>query len=325
MARTFAQIYLTIWNDPDFKALTSAAQHLYFVMLTHPTLTSCGVMDWRENRLLAFCADWDSDTLRQAAWELGQARLIAVDPDTEEGLVRSFVRHDGVLKSPNLTKAMVREHAGIASPRIAELVSREVRRAIEMEPNLKGSSLAEPVAKQFPEPIQKGFEWVPDWFKNGSCLVPQNGGQKTGKGSKSVPVSLNPHPLTLTNVSGDASNEAAPRETSKRGTRITEDWMPSQSVIDTIRSEHPDLDLGHEHAQFIDYWLAAPGQRGVKLDWDATWRKWMRKTGKEQDQRAQRVNAPPLSRSDQMYLAELQRLRAEENQPNQPAQIGPTP
>lgn len=73
MARTFAQIYLTIWNDPDFKALTSAAQHLYFVMLTHPTLTSCGVMDWRENRLLAFCADWDSDTLRQAAWELGQA------------------------------------------------------------------------------------------------------------------------------------------------------------------------------------------------------------------------------------------------------------
>ena len=27
----------------------------------------------------------------------------------------------------------------------------------------------------------------------------------------------------------------------------------------------------------MDYWTAAPGQRGVKLDWNATWRNWMRR------------------------------------------------
>lgn len=282
MARSYAQVYLTIWNDPDFKALSAAAQHLYFVMLTHPSLTSCGVMDWRENRLVKFCEDWDEEKLRAAAWALGQAHLIAVDPDTEEALVRSFVRHDGVLKSPNLTKAMVREHASIASSKLAELVSREVRRAIEMEPDLKGSVLADPVAKQHPEPISKGFVWVPEWFRSGSVSVPENEAPKTGKGSKSVPLSLNPHPLSPTYVGERAaSDEATTHTTTKKGTRIKPDWMPTQAVIDTLRSEYPDFDLRSEHADFVDYWLAKPGQAGLKLDWDATWRRWMRKNAKE--------------------------------------------
>jgi phage terminase Nu1 subunit (DNA packaging protein) len=28
---------------------------------------------------------------------------------------------------------------------------------------------------------------------------------------------------------------------------------------------------------FVDYWIAQPGQKGVKTDWDATWRNWMRR------------------------------------------------
>lgn len=31
---------------------------------------------------------------------------------------------------------------------------------------------------------------------------------------------------------------------------------------------------------FADYWIAQPGHRGVKLDWEATWRNWMRKQPK---------------------------------------------
>jgi len=30
--------------------------------------------------------------------------------------------------------------------------------------------------------------------------------------------------------------------------------------------------------QFKDYWIAQPGQKGVKLDWEATWRNWVRNT-----------------------------------------------
>lgn len=68
-----------------------------------------------------------------------------------------------------------------------------------------------------------------------------------------------------------------------RGARVNPDWYPSQSVIDTIKTEYPNLDLRAEHNDFIDYWLGVSGQRGTKLDWDATWRKWMRKQGREKE------------------------------------------
>ena len=29
--------------------------------------------------------------------------------------------------------------------------------------------------------------------------------------------------------------------------------------------------------EFVDYWVAVPGQRGIKLDWEATWRNNVRK------------------------------------------------
>lgn len=56
----------------------------------------------------------------------------------------------------------------------------------------------------------------------------------------------------------------------KRATRLPTDWMP--------RPEDGTDEL--ELAKFRDYWKAAPGQRGVKLDWDATWRNWLRTAGK---------------------------------------------
>ena len=276
MARLQANVYLTIWTDPDYRALTADAQWLYFTMLTHESLNFCGVMDWRPARLAAMSADMTIPRLQQAAWELGQGKFIAVDPETEEALVRSFVRHDGVLKSPNLTKGMVREYGGIASLKLMELVSREVRRACEENPDWKGIANAGPVAKQFPEPIQKGFDWVPEWFQNGSVLDPPKNGEPFEIGS---PTSTSTSTSTYVERE-DASTEAPTPK--KRATRIKADWMPRQETIDTIKAEYPVLDLHYEHQNFVDWWLAKPGAGALKLDWEATWRNWMRKNGKEQ-------------------------------------------
>ena len=38
--RNYAQLNIAIWNDDDFRALTPQAQHLYFLLLSHPTLLS---------------------------------------------------------------------------------------------------------------------------------------------------------------------------------------------------------------------------------------------------------------------------------------------
>ena len=59
-------------------------------------------------------------------------------------------------------------------------------------------------------------------------------------------------------------------------TRLPADWMPSTEDIDFCRSQRPDL-LPEETAnRFRDYWIAAPGAKGRKADWAATWRNWVR-------------------------------------------------
>jgi hypothetical protein len=47
---------------------------------------------------------------------------------------------------------------------------------------------------------------------------------------------------------------------------------------DWATQERPDLDVRQVAEQFKDYWAAQAGQKGVKLDWDATWRNWVRNT-----------------------------------------------
>ena len=67
--------------------------------------------------------------------------------------------------------------------------------------------------------------------------------------------------------------ESAP----KRATRLPDGWTPSQSVYDAMAAESPAVDLDSEHRKFTDHWKAQPGAKGVKLDWDATWRNWIRR------------------------------------------------
>jgi len=68
------------------------------------------------------------------------------------------------------------------------------------------------------------------------------------------------------------------REKKQRGSRLSQDWFLTKSLGDWATQERPDLDVRQVAEQFKDYWIAQPGQKGVKLDWDATWRNWVRNT-----------------------------------------------
>ena len=68
------------------------------------------------------------------------------------------------------------------------------------------------------------------------------------------------------------------KEKSKKGSRLSQDWFLSKSMGEWATQERPDLDVRQVAEQFKDYWIAQAGQKGVKLDWDATWRNWVRNT-----------------------------------------------
>lgn len=142
MAREYARVRVAIWADTDFRLLSDRAQALYFRLLSSPTMTLCGVADWRPNRLAALTEDMTPAKVRNAASELIDKGYIVVDEETEEVLVRSFVRHDGLIKTPNIAAAMAKDYAGTASAYLRGVVIHELRRLKNDEPEMKGWATA---------------------------------------------------------------------------------------------------------------------------------------------------------------------------------------
>lgn len=108
----------------------------------------------------------------------------------------------------------------------------------------------------------------------------------------------------------------------KKGTRIPEDWEPSDADYEQMRSEFPDLTrplMADALREFRDYWLSVPGAKGVKLRWGATWRNDIRHkhaNGYFARNHATRtadlpINDPAAIRDE--HLSRIERTRAADN------------
>lgn len=62
----------------------------------------------------------------------------------------------------------------------------------------------------------------------------------------------------------------------KKATRIPADFAPSLRCIEWAKQKYQAVNLTLETEKFVDYWSGISGQRGTKLDWQATWRNWIR-------------------------------------------------
>lgn len=81
------------------------------------------------------------------------------------------------------------------------------------------------------------------------------------------------HTYTKPNPKPEQASPAAPPA---RGTRLKADWWPSEATEGWVMDEHPHVSFDNQLAAFRDYWTAKPGKDGRKLDWDATFRNWIR-------------------------------------------------
>lgn len=134
--RDYAQVHLSIWGDDNFRDLTPAAQHLYLVLLTAPGLTYAGVDEWHPGRIAARAAGWTPDDVRDAAAELIHHLFIVVDEDTGEYLIRTFIRHDGLMKQRNLGVSMAKARALVSSRGIRGVIVHELKALHDARPEL---------------------------------------------------------------------------------------------------------------------------------------------------------------------------------------------
>jgi len=63
----------------------------------------------------------------------------------------------------------------------------------------------------------------------------------------------------------------------KNGTRIKEGWKPTEKDKEyAINNGYKNGQISLLADSFKDYWLAASGQKALKVDWSAAWRTWVR-------------------------------------------------
>ena len=105
-------------------------------------------------------------------------------------------------------------------------------------------------------------------------------------GTKRVPsvneATPNHKPLTI---------NQEPKEKKTLGKRLASDFSFPLEWEEFCQQTRPELSPVKTFDQFKDYWIAQAGQKGVKLDWFATWRNWVRST-----------NAPKMNPADIVRL-----------------------
>jgi hypothetical protein len=138
MARDYARVKGSIWADDDFRVLPIASQWLYFHLLTTSTLNYAGVADWRPARIAALTGNGSAADIEEAALHLEHGRFVVIDRDSEEALVRSFLRHDGLMAQPNVAAAMVKDFACVVSKALRGVFVHELQRLHEADPELRG-------------------------------------------------------------------------------------------------------------------------------------------------------------------------------------------
>ena len=126
MARSEARLLFTVWEG--LAELSDTGKLAYFAVMTDPSLTQCGAGPLRPSRWSKKLG-WRAEPskIEQALSEVDEHRKIFVDHDTEEVLIRTFVRRDGVARMPNVLRSALKSAVMIESPRLRKELAVELR------------------------------------------------------------------------------------------------------------------------------------------------------------------------------------------------------
>ena len=108
--------------------------------------------------------------------------------------------------------------------------------------------------------------------------------RKANGRSTDVQPTINQEPLTNNHIVDNTTDVVSPPKVRRNGTRLSADWTLPKQWSDWAKQERPDLNAQSVGDQFKDFWISKAGAGATKLDWQATWRNWVR------SQKAPRLN-----------------------------------
>ena len=307
MAREIANIRLAMWGDRDWRGLNLHEQHLYMYLLSAPSLTYAGVADWRPGRIAALTAGLTADDVVVAARGLQAKAFVYCDDDTEEIFVRSFVKHDGLLKHARIPVAMANDFAAIVSQPIQEFFVHELKRERERSPelkcwvnervaellgnpsrDLKGEPPPEPMGDApvdrlvdarvdaHPEPHRDALHSMHTATTTATATTTSPAGEGVqGEIVQSEPLS-------------EETPSSPPTGRRKPAKPIPEDWSPTTSH--EAKAKELGLDVHAMADEFVNWAL---GKDERKADWSKAFHGWLTRQARWQRERGSRPQFPP--------------------------------
>lgn len=240
MAREYASIRVKVWGDDDFRALPCDSQLLYFTLVTLPNLSYCGVTDWRPKKLAALAPDWTPRRVEDAARELWERLYVVLDEDTEEVLVRSFIRNDGLMKQPRMAVSMVAAYRAVGSRMLQGVIVHELQRLHDEFPDLNGWHKPEALELLSGRAIDP--REVVETFKSLTLTGDDLGETENGY---SFLLSPTPDSSHLAPITVDAENP-----------------KPSSDPAKAVSSAVPMVRPRSIDAEFDEFWIAYPRKEG---------------------------------------------------------------
>lgn len=176
-----------------------------------------------------------------------------------------------------------------------------------------------PSRKQVQAERQRGAERQKQWRERQSKDQQSNGVTNGVTNAVTPPLvtpfvtAARPDPLTTTTKEPPPLRGAPPRAAARgpQASRIPADFQPTTEMLDWALRETPNVPIQPTTEDFCDYWASKAGKEALKVDWNRTWKRWMRKAS--QDAPRARGNGHQLSTGDRKYLetqALKDRLRA---------------
>jgi hypothetical protein len=123
-----ANIGTGIWSERSMRALTWRQRDAYLLVYTQPDVNRCGVLPYRLRYLAGLATDTTQEDLSVTYRELAASRHVVLDVVDEQLLIRTYVKHDGLLSQPLVVASMIRDFHKITSPLIRVAFLAEMRR-----------------------------------------------------------------------------------------------------------------------------------------------------------------------------------------------------
>jgi len=187
MAREFGKIWFSLFQDDHFCAQPRLDKLVYVALVAQPAVNYAGILPMQLRKLRKACGGTEEE-IKAALIRLERNRYAFTDSDTEEILIRTFIRNDEVYKQPNLLLNALRSAAQVESPKLGAVLLDEIAKvevpkfknvailkkldAAMAEGNVRLTSLSEGMQEPFPEPFAEDFpeglpEGIPEPFAEG--------------------------------------------------------------------------------------------------------------------------------------------------------------